>query len=116
MRKLIAIVWGVLLVCSLVVFGQDVSEGANTRVVIGRSSPRPSVTPRPDQFAVGLPQPSAAPVCASGKATLFSDPTGRCVYACVNGNVMVIKNVGAACVFPTATATPTPTATPTATA
>lgn len=95
-------------------FGTGNVEAASTRVLLKAASPRATVTPRPDQAGLGLPQPSPYPTCVVGEATMFADPSGNCILACQNGNRTVVKAQGA-CAVPTNTATATATPVPTVT-
>ena len=79
------------------------------------SRPNPTATPQADPAAgFGVPQPSAAPSCAAGGATLYGDLNGN-IYACAGTSRVLVARGGAA-VFATATATATVTPTPTVTA
>jgi hypothetical protein len=111
MRRLAFAAWVLAIVASLSGIVRDVSA-TNNEVLIRPASPRPTVTPRPDPAVIeGLPQPSAAVSCPSGKAGFFAEVDGKCIYACTGGVKRLVAGAGCTIATPTATATPTPTAT-----
>jgi hypothetical protein len=82
---------------------------ASKKVPVAPASPIATVTPVPDiaRNQDGVPQPSAAPTCVYGRATIFGDPAG-CLYSC-NSNIRRIIT-GNSCVFPTPDTASTPVA------
>jgi hypothetical protein len=117
--RAVTLIAAVAFVSTVVVLdpGGKNADAASKAVHVLPASPVATVSPKPDQYPMGLPQPASAPTCVAGNANLHSDSVG-CVYACAGVNRVKLANAGnATCVFttpvPTATATPTPTATST---